>query len=65
MRSTVLFVGGLLACFAEATIRFGCSQLVTERFDPLVTPGQVSSHLHQIIGGNACVTSVQFKERLT
>ncbi|TEB21926.1 hypothetical protein FA13DRAFT_1779023 [Coprinellus micaceus] len=38
---------------ATATIRFGCSQLVTERFDPLVTPGQVAPHVHQIIGGNA------------
>ncbi|KAJ3544723.1 hypothetical protein NMY22_g2671 [Coprinellus aureogranulatus] len=34
-------------------LRFPCSQLVTERLDPLVTPGQVSPHLHQIIGGNA------------
>ncbi|KAJ3510067.1 hypothetical protein NMY22_g16086 [Coprinellus aureogranulatus] len=38
---------------ATATIRFGCSQLVTQRFDPLVTPGQISPHVHQIIGGNA------------
>ncbi|EAU87500.2 hypothetical protein CC1G_11719 [Coprinopsis cinerea okayama7 len=37
----------------RATIRFGCAQLVTERFDPLVTPGEVSPHVHQIIGGNA------------
>ena len=37
--------------YAEATIRFGCSQLVTQRFDPLVTPGQVAPHVHQIIGG--------------
>ncbi|KAG2012832.1 hypothetical protein CC2G_009800 [Coprinopsis cinerea AmutBmut pab1-1] len=36
-----------------ALIRFPCSQLVTERLDPLVTSGQVSPHLHQIIGGNA------------
>ncbi|KAJ2913869.1 hypothetical protein MD484_g6536, partial [Candolleomyces efflorescens] len=35
------------------TLRFPCSQLVTERLDPLVTPGQISPHLHQIIGGNA------------
>ncbi|KAJ2912942.1 hypothetical protein MD484_g7473, partial [Candolleomyces efflorescens] len=34
-------------------LRFPCSQLVTERLDPLVTPGQVSPHLHQIIGGDA------------
>ncbi|TEB22514.1 hypothetical protein FA13DRAFT_1734806 [Coprinellus micaceus] len=44
-----------LAIFAVpqsyALIRFPCSQLVTERFDPLVTPGIVSPHLHQIVGG--------------
>ncbi|KAF6764491.1 hypothetical protein DFP72DRAFT_800096 [Ephemerocybe angulata] len=44
---------GLLIQSAQAVIRFGCSQLVTERFDPLVTPGQVAPHVHQIIGGNA------------
>ncbi|KAL2258886.1 hypothetical protein VTK26DRAFT_7619 [Humicola hyalothermophila] len=39
---------------ASALIRFGCSQLVVERLDPLVTPGtNPSPHLHQIIGGNA------------
>lgn len=38
---------------AEGLIRFPCAQLVTERFDPLVTPGQVSPHVHQIVGGNA------------
>ncbi|CAA7271097.1 unnamed protein product [Cyclocybe aegerita] len=41
----------LLAPFADALLRFPCSQLVTQRFDPLVTPGQVSPHIHQIIGG--------------
>ncbi|KAK4114702.1 hypothetical protein N656DRAFT_749231 [Canariomyces notabilis] len=39
---------------AAALLRFGCSQLVVERLDPLVTPGiNPSPHLHQIIGGNA------------
>ncbi|KAL2195200.1 hypothetical protein P885DRAFT_62441 [Corynascus similis CBS 632.67] len=43
-----------LAAPASALIRFGCSQLVVERLDPLVTPGvNPSPHLHQIIGGNA------------
>ncbi|KAJ3512312.1 hypothetical protein NMY22_g15371 [Coprinellus aureogranulatus] len=37
----------------QALIRFACSQLVVERIDPLVTPGVVSPHLHQVIGGNA------------
>jgi hypothetical protein len=35
-------------------LRFGCSQIVIERIDPLVNPGQVpSTHIHQIVGGNA------------
>ncbi|KAK4188180.1 hypothetical protein QBC35DRAFT_473783 [Podospora australis] len=39
---------------ASALLRFGCSQLVVERTDPLVNPGVAPSpHLHQIIGGNA------------
>lgn len=40
-------------------LRFGCSQLVVERTDPLVTPGQIPSpHMHQIVGGNAFNASV-------
>ncbi|KAI0111645.1 hypothetical protein F4814DRAFT_441012 [Daldinia grandis] len=39
---------------AAATLRFSCSQLVVERLDPLVNPGEnPSPHLHQIVGGNA------------
>jgi hypothetical protein len=35
-------------------LRFGCSQLTIERLDPLVEPGKFpTSHMHQIIGGNA------------
>ncbi|TEB18281.1 hypothetical protein FA13DRAFT_1649444 [Coprinellus micaceus] len=41
----------LAVSLASAQLRFPCSQLVTERFDPLVTPGEVSPHLHQIVGG--------------
>jgi hypothetical protein len=34
-------------------LRFGCSQVVIDRVDPLVNPGQVPSpHVHQIVGGN-------------
>ena len=40
----------------HALIRFGCSQLVVDRLDPLVEPGNApSAHLHQIIGGNSFV----------
>ncbi|RXW21696.1 hypothetical protein EST38_g4146 [Candolleomyces aberdarensis] len=38
---------------ANALIRFPCAQLVTERTDPLVDPGKVSAHVHQVIGGNS------------
>ncbi|KAK5659521.1 hypothetical protein OQA88_723 [Cercophora sp. LCS_1] len=39
---------------ASALLRFGCAQLTVQRLDPLVNPGQApSTHLHQIIGGNA------------
>jgi len=35
-------------------LRFGCAQIVIDRLDPLVNPGQVpASHVHQIVGGNA------------
>ena len=33
-------------------LRFSCSQLVVDRLDPLVNPGQLPSpHLHQVVGG--------------
>lgn len=35
-------------------LRFGCSQLVVERTDPLVNPGLLPSpHMHQVVGGNS------------
>ncbi|KAF2792136.1 hypothetical protein K505DRAFT_363194 [Melanomma pulvis-pyrius CBS 109.77] len=40
-------------------LRFGCSQIVIDRIDPLVNPGLAPSpHLHQIVGGNAFNTSM-------
>ncbi|KAK3486557.1 uncharacterized protein B0T23DRAFT_324376 [Neurospora hispaniola] len=34
-------------------LRFGCAQVVIDRVDPLVNPGQIPSpHVHQIVGGN-------------
>ncbi|KAK6950568.1 hypothetical protein Daesc_008896 [Daldinia eschscholtzii] len=44
---------------AQQMIRFGCSQLVIERLDPLVNPGTLPSpHVHQIVGGNSFNTSM-------
>jgi hypothetical protein len=53
MKWSVLAQLSVIAPFAHALLRFPCSQLVTQRFDPLVTPGKISPHVHQIIGGNA------------
>jgi hypothetical protein len=44
---------------AQNMLRFGCSQLVIERTDPIVQPGMApSSHTHQIVGGNSFNISV-------
>ncbi|KAL5437232.1 hypothetical protein PMIN07_011926, partial [Paraphaeosphaeria minitans] len=56
------FVALALGAPSQALIRFGCSQLVVDRLDPLVNPGmEPSPHLHQIIGGNSFNTSM-YKE---
>ena len=35
-------------------LRFGCSQLVVERTDPLVNPGMMPTpHMHQVVGGDS------------
>ncbi|KAH7348864.1 hypothetical protein BKA65DRAFT_525862 [Rhexocercosporidium sp. MPI-PUGE-AT-0058] len=40
-------------------LRFGCSQIIIDRVDPLVNPGQIPSpHMHQIVGGNAFNASI-------
>lgn len=39
---------------AQSMLRFGCSQLVIERSDPIVNPGMnPSAHTHQVVGGNS------------
>ncbi|KAI0099009.1 hypothetical protein GGR51DRAFT_576420 [Nemania sp. FL0031] len=44
---------------AVAVLRFGCSQIVVERLDPLVNPDvNPSPHVHQVIGGNAFAASI-------
>jgi hypothetical protein len=38
----------------QAALRFGCSTLTIQRLDPIVQPDRApSSHLHQVVGGNA------------
>ena len=51
MKWNILLILGLTGP-SSALIRFQCAQLVTQRLDPLVQPGQVpSTHVHQIVGG--------------
>jgi len=54
---SVLLAAGLVAALAvspaAAFWRLPCkSPIVVERSDPIVQPGQVSNHLHTIMGGN-------------
>ncbi|KAK3320445.1 hypothetical protein B0T19DRAFT_373737, partial [Cercophora scortea] len=49
-----LYLAAAVAAPAQAALRFGCASLSIQRLDPLVEPGRTpSSHLHQIVGGNA------------
>jgi len=64
-RISMIFIFLALVALAQAAprlgaraggslIRFPCSQIVIDRIDPLVNPGQAPSpHVHQVIGGNA------------
>ncbi|PMD33886.1 hypothetical protein L207DRAFT_498428 [Hyaloscypha variabilis F] len=59
--SAALFARGLFAAPAagQTVLRFGCSQIVVERLDPLVNPDQnPSPHVHQVVGGNAFAPEV-------
>ncbi|TVY75676.1 hypothetical protein LSUE1_G005180, partial [Lachnellula suecica] len=63
MRRTLLSLA--LAALSSAVVRFHCSQLVVQRLDPLVGPGLIpSSHVHQIVGGNAFNASMDPKKDL-
>lgn len=53
-RSLVAAAAALHGVVGQELMRFGCSQLVVDRLDPLVNPGQrPSPHMHQIVGGNS------------
>ncbi|KAH8896038.1 hypothetical protein GQ53DRAFT_641040 [Thozetella sp. PMI_491] len=56
MWKSLAIASALLAqdAFAQNMLRFGCSQLVIERTDPIVNPGMnPSAHTHQVVGGNS------------
>ncbi|KIO27670.1 carbohydrate-binding module family 1 protein, partial [Tulasnella calospora MUT 4182] len=49
----ILTTLALAALQANALLRFPCAQLTVTRSDPLISPGKVSAHLHQVVGGNS------------
>lgn len=60
MKLTALALAGAASAQQAHMLRFGCSQLVVERLDPLVNPGMVGTpHVHQIIGGNSFRADMQ------
>ncbi|TKX24210.1 hypothetical protein C1H76_3573 [Elsinoe australis] len=51
--TSAIGLAALLAAPAQAFFRMGCgAPIVTERIDPIISPGQVSGHVHQVVGGN-------------
>uniref|UniRef100_A0A0W0G5K1 Putative carbohydrate-binding module family 1 protein n=1 Tax=Moniliophthora roreri TaxID=221103 RepID=A0A0W0G5K1_MONRR len=48
---SALFAFTLLASHANALLRFPCAQHTVTRADPLISPGEVSAHVHQVVGG--------------
>ncbi|KAK3214047.1 hypothetical protein GRF29_28g1834548 [Pseudopithomyces chartarum] len=67
--STLLFAAGAVALpkalesrqgGQNTMLRFGCSEVIIDRIDPLVNPGLAPSpHMHQVVGGNAFNTTMQ------
>ncbi|KAK9897065.1 hypothetical protein P389DRAFT_194705 [Cystobasidium minutum MCA 4210] len=49
---------------ATAFFRLGTGVLVTERADPVVSPGKASAHVHSIAGGNAFGLSLTYQDAL-
>ena len=46
---------GLIALIGQSLAfwRMGCSKLTLGRVDPIVSPGQVSAHVHTVVGSSS------------
>jgi len=60
---------GLLTCVAFLSLKcvqaywiLGCNPLKIDRSDPIVSPGQVSGHVHGILGGNNFDTTYDYNK---
>lgn len=51
---------------ADAFVRMSCAgPLLVERADPIVNPGGVAGHMHNIVGGNGFKFSMGYKDALS
>ncbi|KAL0577271.1 hypothetical protein V5O48_004728, partial [Marasmius crinis-equi] len=55
---SILLALAIAATQAYALLRFPCAQHTVTRSDPLISPGNVSAHVHQVVGGNRQVTRI-------
>lgn len=53
---------GLAAVPANAFFLMPCWPVSTQRVDPIVNPGNVSSHVHQIAGGNGFAPAMNYSD---
>ncbi|RMZ78930.1 hypothetical protein DV737_g3726, partial [Chaetothyriales sp. CBS 132003] len=57
-----LILVALAAAPSTAFFLMPCWPITTQRLDPLVSPGEISSHVHQIVGGNAFAPTLSYND---
>ena len=65
LNDNTMALGLLSSLFGHgaAFFRMTCpAMLVTERLDPIVSPGQTSGHVHAVLGGNAFGASMTYED---
>ncbi|KAG8927582.1 hypothetical protein FRC02_008044 [Tulasnella sp. 418] len=60
--SVTLFLLSCFATSANAFFRMGADVLLAARMDPIVSPGAVSQHMHNIVGGNNFAADYNYDE---
>lgn len=57
-RNFAILAASILPGLAEAGFwRMNCGKIQVGRLDPVVSPGAISSHVHNIVGGYSTVTA--------
>ncbi|KAI5812158.1 hypothetical protein BZA77DRAFT_359753 [Pyronema omphalodes] len=64
--SIIVFAAAALLNGAHAFFRMPCAgPLILERSDPIVNPGAVSTHLHNVVGANAFNFTMNYKDAVS